>query len=285
MGVDASEFIEITADDVDDHVFELYTDRMPDSNQNLGYIDRSSNEISIDFSDGRELMITQSMHALGSTKETSSTGFICWKSSVYFVNWILLVNCPITVNSSIVLEFGAGVGGILATVLAPLTSHYIATDQKHILKLLKHNVVENIGPTNMTSTTVDVQGSKLHKKLQESRSIDVIEFDWEYLRFSQDNYSQLMDSTMPDLIVACDTIYNEYLVPFFVEALKAMLLPTSGAIVVAQLRNPDVIQYFVEQALHNDLKLFYIPESALSSELARGYVVYYIKTKGHENNN
>lgn len=266
--VDVSLFHHLNSSPVEDHIFDLYTDRHAPENENLGYINRSTNELTIELANGQELNILQSMSELNSTKETSSTGFICWKSSVLFLNWLDSEKCPFKLKNMNIVELGSGVGGILASALGPKSKSYVASDQKHILKLLKRNIVENT--LGFMSSTIDVKTTK--KKVLPV--INVIEFDWEYIKHGMYEYEQINQPA--DLIVSCDTIYNEFLVPHLVEAIKSLLTPTSGAIITAQLRDPQMCEVFVQLLIEQGMNIYSVPNHLLSPQLLQGFVVYYL---------
>ncbi|ODV79753.1 uncharacterized protein CANTADRAFT_210513 [Suhomyces tanzawaensis NRRL Y-17324] len=264
--------------DVEDHIYDLYTLRAPPEHQHLGYINRTHETLEISLKNGHDLTIKQSLTSLSSGKETSSTGFICWQASVHFVDWVLSHDrCPVhelfsQKPSLRVLELGSGIGAICASALAPLCKHYVATDQKHILKLLKHNFVENVASTCLASSTVELPEGP--KKKQTGR-VDVIEYDWEYPENGDFNLSAV-GASAPDLIIACDTVYNEYLIPFFVGTVRRLLTEGAGAFIALQLRESDIMEAFVNEVLDQGLRLYCVPEALLSPELVLGFVVYYI---------
>ncbi|CAH6718449.1 hypothetical protein CLIB1444_01S06964 [[Candida] jaroonii] len=255
--------------DASDHVFELYTEKT-EENQDLGYVNRTKDHIVIRLPLSEvELNIKQSLSQLSSKNETSSTGFVCWRASQALVDWILspgsLFHKYFIGRKLSVVELGTGVGGVCASVLGPLIKQYICTDQKHILKLLKENIINNVEAFDSKTIECDKTG--------DSR-IEVVEFDWEEIDYGLYNYHELTDSK-PDLIIACDTIYNEYLIPYFLNALEAFLTEANGALIGIQLRDDYTLERFVAQAIER-FKLFVIPDEFLSENLKIGFVVYYI---------
>lgn len=273
MNISVNDFTLIQ--DVEDHIFELYTNRPPPEDQNLGYVDRSKEVLHISVADF-DLTIKQSLSSLSSSKEASSTGFVFWKSTARMVEWILNEKSPFystlhNKNDLVVVELGAGIAGVCASILGPKVGKYVATDQKHILKLLKYNIEEN--------TRSD---------------IDVVEYDWEYLEHGLNQYYNLFDrdekridkkkkrvekvrqSNKPDLIIACDTIYNEYLIPHFIAAFAQLMDDSTGVLVTLQLRESDVMEAFVTEVIRSELNIYCIPEDLLSEQLVNGFVVYYI---------
>ena len=263
---------------VDDHIFELFTYHTPPENQDLGYVDRRSESIDITLHRSNiDLSISQSLTELSSTKETSSTGFVCWKSAVYFTDWLLSdERCPFYLifrnkSSLKVLELGTGVAGICVSLLGPLVGTYTATDQKHILKLLKQNFETNAGTQKYTSTTL----KRPPTKHTNPPRIEFIEFDWEDLDNAMYN-CETLGLDPPDLVIACDTIYNDYLIPHFISAFTILLRQGTGILITLQLRQPDTLESFVRQVVDASLNMYYIPYDMLSEELTAGFVVYYI---------
>lgn len=274
--------------EIDDHLFELYSERSPPDN--LGFVNRSSNTITITLPQSNlDLTIKQSLSELSSSKESSSTGFICWQSSVYFVDWLLSQKeCPFakifqSKNDRVIVELGAGVAGICASLLSSNVSRYIATDQKHILKLLKENIESNISTSKYKSSTLDAppvsrSGGGGSNSIASIPIVDVLEFDWEDIDQGLYNYNQLIQGNKkPDILIACDTIYNEYLIPHFLNGLRSLLNKNSIALVVLQLRDSLTLETFVKEiVIQQKLKLYSIPLQMLSHSLQSGFVIYCI---------
>ncbi|KAF3992445.1 hypothetical protein FT663_00725 [Candidozyma haemuli var. vulneris] len=270
----SNSLIKVNLDDIDDHVYDIHITHRPPDAQNLGYVDKSTDTLHLSLpTSGDELTITQSRSSL-SGQESSSTGFVCWQSVKYLADWILGdPKCPFYSYFKgdpqlAVLELGAGVGAVLASLLGPRSRVYVATDQKHILKLMKQNFLQNVSSSRWSSKTLE--WSQTAAKAQ----IEVVEYDWEN-HGDVEKVLELMNST-PDLIIATDTIYNEYLVPYFVGALAASMGTTTGALVTVQLRDESITARFVEELAAQKLQLYTIKEELLSPELISGFAVYYI---------
>ncbi|CUM66227.1 uncharacterized protein PRCAT00003887001 [Priceomyces carsonii] len=264
--VDCSRFEKIDSNEVDEHIFDIFTNRPPPDDLNLGFIDRSREIIDISLEkSGMDISIQQSFSGV-------STGFLCWKTAAHISDWILGdAKCPfhsifrLKAKDLLVIELGAGVSAICALVLSPLVNRYIATDQKELLRLLSRNFYRNQAPSISTS-----------KRLQAPR-VDFLEYDWEEPEVGYQNLSSVLETEpIPDFIIACDTIYNEFLVPKFVAAIKRLMHSESGALVAIQLRDQSVTQFFIEEVMRNNLTIYSVPPSCLSSELTLGFVVYYI---------
>ncbi|KAI5951310.1 RKM5 [Candida jiufengensis] len=259
---------ELSKDNIDDHIFELYSENTPPNN--LGFIDKSRNNLLVTLPQSQmDLNINQSISQLSSkTSKNSTTGFICWQVSVLFADWLLSKGCPFRLNKElVVLELGSGIGGVCASSLSSKVGNFIATDQKHILKLLKENITSNC---EFRSSTIEVSNKS-------STIIDVIEFDWEELEQGMYNYGKVSD-TLPNLVIACDTIYNEYLITPFINTLKTLLVGDAIALVAVQLRDAITLENFVTTLVNDqELKAFNVPKQCLSDELSVGFQVYCIK--------
>lgn len=276
--------------DVYEHIFHLYVEHKPTEQQHLGYVDKSTEMLPVHLPRANlDLEIQQSLTSLSSNTETSSTGFVCWQGAVNFADWILAdANCPfreIFKPEISVLELGAGVSALLASVIGPRVSRYVASDQKHVLKLLKQNFANNVVSQRYTSSTSEkahVGGPKMREDEKWSQ-IDFIELDWEHSKMGKARYLEVSDNQLPDLILASDTIYNSHLVPHFVNAMKAMMTSSTIAIVTIQLRDEEIAEQFVECVLQLGLAMYGVPDILLDRKLMEGFMVYCIqRDRGNE---
>lgn len=269
---------EVDLRDVYEHVYDIHVDHKPREDQHLGYVDKSTDTLHLSLpNSGDELTITQSRSSL-SGKEALSTGFVCWQSVAFFADWILGdKKCPFYryfhgEPELSVLEIGAGVSAVLASLLGPRSRQYVATDQKHILKLLKQNLLENVVSSKFTTSTLEW----LQNGSAGWPQIEVTELDWEHPEPGIHEFKKLTKKEYPDLVIATDTIYNEYLVPFFVGTLAAVMGPSSGALVTMQLRDEAITASFVQEVATQRLRLRIVRDEYLPDALIRGFVVYYI---------
>lgn len=274
------QLLNIDIDTLHDHIFRLYVEHKPSERQHLGYVDKSTETLDVTLPRANiDLTISQSLTSLSGS--ASSTGFVCWQSSVNFADWLLTDPlCPFRemfLPFSSVLELGAGVGGVLASVLGPRVGRYVATDQKHVLKLLKANFAANVvSQRYQTSTSTKSHGGPKQRTDETWSTIDFLEFDWEHVDAGSHAYLQLAGSR-PDVILATDTIYNQYLVPYFVASLNEMMDNNTTAIVTIQLRDEDVTECFLQTVLDEGLQLYVVPDNMLDATLLEGFMVYCIR--------
>lgn len=275
---------QIDESDLYEFIYDLYVDHKPPETQHLGYVDKSSDRLNVSLPRSHfDLSISQSLSGLSSTTETSSTGFICWQSAIYAADWILAEPlCPFHLaftSNLTVLELGAGVGGVLVSTIGPKVGHYVASDQKHILKLLKTNFSENVTSRRYTSTTSQKVFDSNPKQTVDGEwsKIDFIEFDWEEKEAGMANFRSITGKKEPDIILATDTIYNEYLIDHFLGCVMSAMSETTIAIIVVQLRDEDIAERFLEAIFENRFKLYAIPDHLLTKELLQGFMVICLK--------
>lgn len=257
---------EVTLDDVSSHIYELYSHP---NEHDLGIQSRTSMvKVTIDDVD-REFEFQQSLSSLN--QQGSTTGFVLWSVSIPFVGWILDDKLsPYDLRGKTVVELGSGVTGLLSCALGPSCKHYISTDQHHILKLLKQNICSNLCDFASSTMHIPSNGGKL------KGTVDVVELDWEDLDSGVWNLQQVCSLDSIDYIVACDVVYNDYLIPFLVDAIARLCHESSTVLIALQLRLPENIEQFVEQVLARGLRIWRHLEHCLVPELREGFVIYRI---------
>lgn len=182
-----------------------------ETENSLGIISRTP-EIEIN-----DLEIKQSLNLLSQSAQ-GGTGGVVWQTTPKFAKWIL--NCEITdlVINQTVIELGSGTG-CLANLLSPHVNRFICTDQKAVLKLCKSNT-------------------------QSLANVEIHEFDWEEHVFTP-------PISTKTVVIACDTVYNEYLINPFIEAISSLLTNPNidFALVNVQLREFSILHVFLTQLI------------------------------------
>lgn len=237
-----------------------------------------------------DIRLTQSMSLLNSRTETSTTGAMLWKVSVIFAEWFYENLFYANTRSGRfleekvdVVELGCGAAGLLPMALAesPRIRRYIATDQPHITKLARQNIARHYS----------------ERDLEQGSNISVVDYDWEDAKLyipgvaeallpnasnSDEDYDTIdKDNVTGLLVIACDTVYNEYLIPHFLDAAAqvcALAPPDTQThlLVAQQVRDPVVLEAFMTQFVeHPQFKVWSVPESLLSAEFNQGYVLHY----------
>jgi hypothetical protein len=215
---------------------------------------------------------------------------VVWKVTPLFAEWIaspnFLFDAGYLTSGSIAIELGAGVSGIVALSLGPQIARYVATDQDYSMKLLKHNISENLHTT--TKKTPKKSKSK-HKHPSGVRepSIEALELDWEldsvsslpsHLGQGADN-----DRNGVDLVIACDCIYNDALIEPLNNTCAQICRLRSGeqngkptlCLIAQQLRSPDVFESWLK-SFHQLFHVWKVPDELLTLSLREntGFIVH-----------
>ncbi|KAI9678466.1 MAG: hypothetical protein M1829_002064 [Trizodia sp. TS-e1964] len=274
----ALEVLSRMGQEVEDHeqeTFLLFSQSIP--SQNLGFVDAKAAEIELSIA-GRDLTISQSPSILSSNRSGGTTGAVVWKVTPLFASWLcaaqnVLFESSLLDSSSTVLELGCGISGIVALALGPRIGRYIATDQGYLMKLLRQNITRN------TPTRRPQKG----KKHGTASNIEATVLDWEQSAVTQQLLLPISSSPVaPSLtaVLACDCIYNEALIPPFVQTCSdACRLSTSGlpalCIIAQQLRSPDVFSEWLA-AFMVPFRVWRLNAEVLSEELREnsGFVVH-----------
>lgn len=243
----------LEVEEAEEEAFDLYTTvRSEWTTRGLGAIDGKKNEIEI--SDGLRDYVFQQNPSLFRTSR-SSTGYVVWQISVYFAQWLLTTGNPLRhVFEGNVFELGSGVG-VLASVLGPKARTYVATDQKHVLKLLSRNIDANTAQL------------ALH-------SILAFEYDWCDAEIDTARLHRQFPNGF-DTFLAFDCVYNEELIPPFVQACVRLSALNKPAIFVIgqELRSHEVMALFLQSMLEHFV-LYRVKQELLGSALAKGFCMH-----------
>ncbi|KAK3678302.1 Ribosomal protein lysine methyltransferase [Recurvomyces mirabilis] len=278
-----SEFLAKLGDEVvhvDEETFDLFsqTAALP----NLGMIDAKAETLEITIG-AKDYTITQSPGLLQSSHEQGTTGAVVWQSSVRVAEWLAdprssLFNAGLFDHDSTVLELGSGISGIVATVLAAQVKAVVATDQQHVLRLLRSNIDANAGHR---SDRKSHGGRKASKVRQPSSSIQVIALDWE----EDDVQRHLASNDLRqgvDVVIACDCIFNYALINPLVQTCEDICKLRSEAVtesnlsagstvclVAQQLRQSEVFEQWLKTFMRS-FRVWRLPDNMLSGGLQEG---------------
>lgn len=251
-----SDFTLIGKDDVYDHVYLLYSDSK--LNNDLGYYPSKADKFVIPIGD-LDIEVEQSKSGVYSRHGTGTTGFYLWNVSALFAEWMLYHKHPLSDmfnGCGVVVELGSGVVGVLASTLSTRCELFVATDQKHVLKLLAKNIENNRQPKANTK---------------------IVEFDWENIEFGVSNLESTLERRQVDFVLAFDTIYNSFLLDHFIAATKTICNSETIVVVGIQLRDEDVLSEFLEKMLDKSFQCYHVDQEWLSSDLKNGYSIYCFK--------
>lgn len=238
--------------------------------------------------------IKQSPGLLRSNHAGGTTGAALWRAGVYCAEWLAQADNPLLRQGAFpqeisILELGAGIAGLSSLVLARRqqgNGRFIATDMSQTLKLLRENVANAF-------SSHDVQrGYRSGKgvKRPSHGTVEVEALDWEH----DDAKSLLLSINLPtgvDLILACDCVYNYALIEPLMQTCVSVarmresieLRGTSFAtisIFVQQLRQPDIMQEWLEKSLLY-FDIWRLPSNMMTGSLGNGspFVVHLLKLK------
>ncbi|KAB8303217.1 hypothetical protein EYC80_004664 [Monilinia laxa] len=258
-------------EDPEEEAFLLFSQTIP--SQNLGFVDSKATEI--DFTiNGRDLTIYQSPTILSSNRDGGTTGAVIWKITPLFAKWISSPTNPlfqhqIITPESVVLELGCGISGLIALTLSPLLQTYVLTDQPYVLKLLSQNLSSNSFTSSATSSSksksrkskAPSSTSTLSAQRPSTNKIVPLTLDWETDVVSP-SLTCSDATTSFDTIIACDCIYNDALIPPFVQTCvdlcrlrSSSSSPDDGnqsttptvCVIAQQLRSPDVFESWLKE--------------------------------------
>lgn len=232
---------------------------------------------------GRDFEINQSPGVLQSSRGGGTTGAAVWQASVKFAEWLAWSRNPLFEtsaidSSSIALELGAGISGLVPCLLGPRVSRMVVTDQSYILKAIRENVARN---TPKTKPPKNKKVSNRGHDHDQNDNIEVLSLDWE----NDDIPSVLSSSDLAggvDLLMACDCIFNyaliQPLVQTFVDICRirkqdetspgAPAKPTL-CLIAQQLRQPEVFEQWLE-AFHEHFRTWRLPDEMLTADLREG---------------
>lgn len=264
--------------------------RKKKTNWKKGHSDETINTATEFAMSTLEISVVQSMSLLNSRTESSTTGAMLWRVSVVFAEWFYQhfyypSKSKLLEDRFDVIELGCGAAALLPIALgsSPRIKTYIATDQPHIARLAQHNVQRHYTETLGISAP---------------DNIHVVDYDWEEAEQDCSNIANLLKKSKDDgedeakerdnglLVLACDTIYNEYLISHFLDALiRACQLSNNQpahVLVAQQVRDPVIMESFLTQFVEcPQFKVWSIPDSCLSAEFKHGFVLHYAKFIPH----
>ncbi|SGZ40935.1 uncharacterized protein HGUI_03135 [Hanseniaspora guilliermondii] len=309
--MDCNQYIWKSLEDEDSiyqHINERYSlmnDNSDIINQDLGIIDDKTESITIEIdfqketnkSDKKKKKVTKSLsnytielkQSLTSLKSNvngnSTTGFVVWQSTRFFLNWLLNHNGLSFLDWNnkqySFIELGTGVNCSNSIILSNYSKDYfISTDQKGILNKLEENSRNNLNEIQiynktckyLSETQIKDGNVQTKEKFFISKSLKKNEFlldlsyqnlfhyeiehlDWcdnityDSFIICHGTMIKAIDSKL--VVLAVDVIYNEFLIMPFLKTLKKLLSfkPSSEALVVLQLRDESIILDFLFEAL------------------------------------
>ncbi|KAJ1710368.1 hypothetical protein F9C07_1865539 [Aspergillus flavus] len=298
-------------EDAEEECFLLFAQDIPSAN--LGFVDSRATSVDVTIH-GQDYTINQSPTLLSSSRAGGTTGAVLWKITPLFAEWITTQSNPfwtttILTPTSTVLELGCGISGLIALALSPKITHYIATDQEYVHRLLRSNLETNAPSQHPRSKAgshrkPSKHGPNNNKTAQKpTPNITFTTLDWE-----TDDPALLKDSIANndgntgredrgfDVLISCDCIYNEALIAPFVRTcadvcrLRAVygaekelgegeMRPTV-CVIAQQQRSPEVFEAWLRETMRV-FRVWRVSDEVLGGKLASGsgYLVHVLVLK------
>ncbi|KAE8410324.1 hypothetical protein BDV36DRAFT_126735 [Aspergillus pseudocaelatus] len=304
-------------EDAEEECFLLFAQDIPSAN--LGFVDSRATSVDVTIH-GQDYTINQSPTLLSSSRAGGTTGAVLWKITPLFAEWITTQSNPfwtstILTPTSTVLELGCGISGLIALTLSPTITHYVATDQEYVHRLLRSNFEANAPkqehpkskagsnrkPSKHGSSSNNNKTSQ--KSTPQSTNITFTTLDWE-----TDDPAALKDCIATndgntghedkgfDVLISCDCIYNEALIAPFVRTcadvcrLRPVYAPgrelgerkekPTVCVIAQQQRSPEVFETWLKETMRV-FRVWRVSDEALGKKLASGsgYLVHVLVLK------
>lgn len=250
---------------IESHLIDLEILSQESNINDLGMILPKKDEINIQINNSN-FEINQSISLLNS--KNSSTGFVLWKICPLFIKFILE---EIDIKDKFVLELGSGISG-LSSILNQKCKKIILSDQYHLLKLMRKNILNNYNEFELNKRN----SKSLELNSKTDKNIEICCVDWEEIDQGLYNFRELTDET-PDYIIGCDIVYNDYLIPFLIESINKLSNSKTKIIIGLQLRLLENIESFIQQLLETKIFKVSVIEELNTVELNNGFIVYLIE--------
>ncbi|SCW04173.1 LAFE_0H07690g1_1 [Lachancea fermentati] len=260
--------------------------------------------------DSFSLTLSQSLTGLNSSanNNNSTTGYVAWSTTPFFLRWLLYsqsgscftqgANLKMEDGSYLqippmfstrkehdfyyILELGSGVAGILSTVLANYVEKFVCTDQKALLSGLKRNITDNIDEIYLRNVESTTLGSCTTRKTTSKVLFDIVSLDWETFKPDAGKVDSLLLPSRSGTIyiLAMDVVYNDFLIDPFLKTLHGLMSlysrlgNTVRSIIGIQLRDQDILQEFLDQAVDKyGLRIYAVLDPEIYSSR---FAFYYI---------
>jgi len=260
-------------EDAGEETFVLFSQGFPSNN--LGFVDSKVSTLEIEIA-GHDYTTRQSPGLLHSTREGGTTGAVLWKVTPIMAAWLASmpsILAGVLHNKTVVVELGCGVAGLVGLVLSKFVRCYILTDQEYVMKTLRANIAAN-SQNYQTGNRSSEKKSNDKQDLVQNKSLQFMSLDWET------DSAEALKSAVPsdsciNLLLLCDCVYNEYLVPALVQTcadicrLGASKTGVTMVLIAQQLRTDTVFELFIGSMMEA-FDVWRVPDESLTPELRRG---------------
>jgi len=222
------------------------------------------------------LALTQSPSLLRSNAAQGTTGAVLWSITPHLARYLLSPRTPFSpllTSTTTVLELGCGVAAVLAATLGTRVGSYLQSDLASMTKLAALNLAANLPPLPRRKP------ANYHPP-----DVSTIDVDWENTDLPSHPALRTLGRPL-GMVIASDCVYNEGLVPAFVDTLEAACkLHRDGdeseaqktvVLVAQETRSPDVMECFLTTFMERFV-VYRVPDDKLSEELRgeKGYVLH-----------
>lgn len=253
----------------------LFSQDIPSNN--LGFVDPKADVLEVEIA-GNDYTLHQSPGLLNSRRQEGTTGAVLWKITPLLATWLASkpsILARILHEEAVVVELGCGIAGLIGLVLSQFVQLYILTDQDYVMKNLTANLAAN-------ATTIIPRPKKGMKPTKAVGNIgpQTMSLDWE--KDSAQNLGAVIPKgSLIDLVLLCDCVYNEHLVPALVQTctdicrLGSTEEKTTVVLIAQQLRSDTVFELFLD-SLMRDFDVWRVPDEKISADLrpGSGYAVH-----------
>lgn len=254
--------------------FELFTCDLPSTD--LGMVNEKSSTVQVEVA-GQQYEIRQSPGLLTSSRAEGTTGAALWRTSPLVAEWLADKSNSLWSNGLLhtgatIVELGCGIAGLVGCVLARHVSCYVLTDQEYLMKILKENVQANaILPAHLKVKGRNIMGPASVPTTSVS-SVKTLALNWEDVDVSALD-EVLFHEQAIDMVIACDCIFNDYLLEPFVdvcEKISERNVASKPIILIAQqLRSDEVFSTFMG-LLNHRFNIWRLSDLCLPSTLQSG---------------
>lgn len=213
-----------------------------------------------------------------------------------FASWLasptnILFRAGALSASSTVLELGCGVSALVGLALGPLVSRYVLSDQPYVARFVEQNLEQNRGPSPPSRPAGKSRGRGKGAASAASSSGGSIAFhplDWEADTPTAELTGRGAAARSFDLVLGCDCVYNEALVPPFAQTCMDVCRLRSAegdgpdlrspcvCLVAQQLRDPEIFEAWLREFCAKGFRVWRVPDGELPEGLrsSMGFVVH-----------
>ncbi|KAJ0115284.1 diaminohydroxyphosphoribosylamino-pyrimidine deaminase [Diaporthe amygdali] len=299
--------------------FLLFSQSIPSQNE-LGIIDPKAPTLELTVN-GHDLTITQSPSVLSSNRAGGTTGAVVWKVTPMFAEWLasptnIFARAGVLSTSSTVLELGCGVSALVGLALGPLVARYVLSDQPYVARFVEQNLGQNRraaggggrpvarpsgkrgrgrgrphpGALSPSSSSSSPGAAAAAAAGGAAGSVAFHPLDWE-ADTPTHTLTGREDARSFDLVLGCDCVYNEALIPPFVQtcldvcelrsaegSLEAAPAgrPPCLCVVAQQLRDPEIFEAWLREFCARGFRAWRISDTELPEGLrsSDGFVIH-----------